>query len=88
MNSQLPERGDEVLLSAEAVLAVLAGEPNPVLSEHVRRVMDFAVTTPVFEEGPMADSDLVLTMMFDHRFTRAELLAVRHQMLTTMEGSR
>lgn len=81
MNSvkAIAETGNATL-TAEAVLAAMAGCVDPVMAERVLAVLQYAATTGVHETAGFDPADEVLTLEFQHVFTRRQVVALLAQL--------
>lgn len=62
-------------LDPAALLAVIAGRPDPTVSASVRRVLEYAVQERS-HEAPLSPEDEVLTLEFQHTFTREQVAQI------------
>ncbi len=67
-------------LTAEAVLAAMAGHADAVMAERVLAVLEYAATTRLHETAGFDPSDEVLTLEFQRVFTRGEVVAMLEQL--------
>ena len=67
-------------LTADAVLAVMAGHADVVMAERVLAVLEYAATTRLHETAGFDPSDEVLTLQFQHVFTRGVVIAMLDQL--------
>ena len=78
MTDQLPTIGAETAAGAELspsdLLAAIAGLPSPQVAGRVRAVLEHAAQEAVYEDGPVAVDDPVLTLEFQHTFTRRQVV--------------
>lgn len=78
MNEQLPTIGTATAAGAELspadLLAAIAGLPSPHVAGRVRAVLEHAAQEAVYEDGPVAVDDPVLTLEFQHTFTRRQVV--------------
>jgi hypothetical protein len=78
MNGSHLSAADEqsAALDPMALLLVVAGQPNLGLSGRVRRVLEYAVHEPAHVGAPVSAEDEVLTLEFQHTFTREQFARV------------
>ncbi len=67
-------------LTADAVLAAMAGHANAVMAERVLAVLEYAATTRLHETAGFDLADEVLTLEFQHIFTRREVINMLDQL--------
>ena len=72
-------------LTKESVLALLIGAGDRDVAARVRRGVEHAATSALYEGAAINDADPVLTMNLDYAFTRGELLALVHQLANESE---
>jgi hypothetical protein len=63
-------------LDPVALLILVAGQPNPDLSQRVRRVLEYARHERVHVDAPPSPEDEVLTLEFQHIFTREQVAQI------------
>ena len=67
-------------LTAEAVLAAMAGHADAVMAERVLAILEYAAATKLHDGGAFDPSDEVLTLEFQHVFTRGQVVALLDQL--------
>ncbi|ARJ07788.1 hypothetical protein DVJ78_18090 (plasmid) [Humibacter sp. BT305] len=78
MSDEIPAIGNATAANAElspaVLLSIIAGKPSPEVAARVRSVLEHAAIEAVYEDGPVGVDDPVLTLDFQHSFTRREVM--------------